>query len=157
MKLIEGLLPDPTAQANAKIQLQQVLNQASAQQLAAETEKLNNQASVVKAEVGGQSAAQRNWRPYLMYLFMIIIANNYIVFPFIHMFFPSAVLLPVPEHMWTLLDICVGGYVGGRSLEKIASVAFDNKKFFDAVRKKAGKLTQEQVDSLNDAIKAAEE
>ena len=80
------------------------------------------QASVIIAEAKGQSWLQRNWRPLLMAMFGIIIANNYIMFPYIELLFGKqyAVKLAIPENMWSLLKLGVSGYIIGRSAEKIA-------------------------------------
>ena len=157
MKVIGGLFPDPVQAADAKLQIQQALNQAAAQVLDAQAKQLESQASVVRTEIGvGANGWQKNWRPALMYLFMIIIGNNFILFPIVHAFFPEFVMMGVPEHMWTLIDICVGGYVGGRSLEKIATTAFDNKKFVAALQTKMGKLSEKQLAAVNSALDEAE-
>jgi len=59
----------------------------------------------------------------MMCLFGLIVANNYILFPYFNMFMPEkAVLLPVPVHLWDLLKLGIGGYVVGRSGEKIVNV-----------------------------------
>lgn len=76
------------------------------------------QSAIVTAEAAG-GWLQRNWRPMLMTLFGVIIFNNYIIHPYVSLFFPgNSVMLEIPEAMWGLLKIGVGGYVVGRSLEK---------------------------------------
>lgn len=76
------------------------------------------QASIIVQEAKG-GWLQRNWRPMLMCLFGIIIANNYIVHPYIALFWPGkSVMMEIPEAMWGLLKIGVGGYIVGRSTEK---------------------------------------
>jgi len=90
--------------------------------------QIKEQTKIVLAEANSQSWLARNWRPGLMCLFGLIIANNYIVFPYMNMFFADkAVLLPVPVHLWDLLKLGIGGYVVGRSGEKIVSVWKDKK------------------------------
>jgi len=70
---------------------------------------------------------QRNWRPILMVIIMLILLNNYIIAPYVMLFFPkSALVLELPPALFTLLTIGVGGYVIGRSAEKIKGV--DNGK-----------------------------
>lgn len=78
------------------------------QQFAAE------QSKVVVAEVQSQSWLARNWRPILMLTFTYIIAHNYVIAPLFHI--PS---VPIPVDMWDLLKIGMGGYIVGRSAEKI--------------------------------------
>ena len=55
-----------------------------------------------------------------MCLFGIIIANNYIIAPIF-----GLASLPIPDDMWSLMKIGLGGYVVGRSVENVASWAPD--------------------------------
>ena len=83
-----------------------------------ETDLVQAQASIVLAEAQGQSVIQRNWRPILMLTIVAIIANNYLLFPYVQLFGGPAILLDLPESLWNLMQIGVGGYVVGRSAEK---------------------------------------
>ena len=85
--------------------------------------QIKEQASIIRAEANSASWLARNWRPMLMCLFGVIIANNYIVFPYVNLFCPeNAILLPIPTDLWDLLKLGIGGYVVGRSGEKIVKV-----------------------------------
>jgi hypothetical protein len=77
------------------------------------------QANVIMTEAQGESPLQRNWRPLLMVLFGIIIANNYIIYPYLVLFFDAAPQMEIPPDMWGLLKIGVGGYVITRGGEKM--------------------------------------
>jgi hypothetical protein len=57
-----------------------------------------------------------------MLLFGIIIANNYIIYPYLSSFMENAPMLEIPPDMWDLLKIGLGGYVVGRSAEKAVTV-----------------------------------
>jgi hypothetical protein len=70
-------------------------------------------AKIIVAEAQGESWLQRNWRPLLMVMFGVIIANNYLVVPLFNT--PAAL---IPPDMWDLLKLGVGGYVVGRTVEK---------------------------------------
>ena len=85
-------------------------------------QELEAQVKTVLAEEQGKSWLQRNWRPLLMMLFGVIVANNYIIAPYIQLLFGvnKAVMLQIPPDMWGLLKLGIGGYVVGRSAEKIA-------------------------------------
>ena len=74
---------------------------------------------IVVAEAQGKSYLQRNWRPILMLVFTAIVANNYILAPYLDAIFSWSVTLEPPEQLWQLLNIGVGGYIVGRSAEKI--------------------------------------
>ncbi len=75
-------------------------------------------ASIVRLEAQG-SWLQRNWRPMLMVSIMAIVVNNYIFFPYLSAFTDKVKMLELPDGLWALLNVGVGGYVVGRSAEKI--------------------------------------
>ena len=75
---------------------------------------IESQASVVMAEINGKSWMQRNWRPSLMFVFIAIIFNNFILLPY----FPNIQVLEFPTAFWSLLTVSVGGYIGARTYEK---------------------------------------
>jgi len=79
---------------------------------------VSTQGAIIEAEAKGDSWLQRSWRPITMLVFVVIIANNYILFPYISLFGGKATALAIPPDMWSLLKIGLGGYVVGRSLEK---------------------------------------
>jgi hypothetical protein len=110
-KLLERAIPDAEARARAQAELTQSL-------LAGDIKELEAAASVIRAEAEGESWLQRNWRPLLMCVFGAIVANNYVVAPYMQALFSFSVELAVPEPMWELLKLGVGGYILGRSSEK---------------------------------------
>lgn len=83
---------------------------------------LKEAGSIIRAEASSQSWLARNWRPGLMALFGLIIFNNYVLYPYLSLFFDKAPMLEVPADMWALLKLGIGGYVVGRSGEKIVKV-----------------------------------
>jgi hypothetical protein len=79
------------------------------------TKHLESATAIILAEAKG-GWLQRNWRPMLMLICIAIVAS---------MFTTKAVMLELPDKMWNLMILGVGGYVGGRSLEKIATTLKD--------------------------------
>jgi len=77
------------------------------------------QANVVIAEAKGESWLQRNWRPLLMLCCIIVVANNYIILPYLELFGVKGAVLSLPDNLWDLMKIGVGGYIVGRTGEKI--------------------------------------
>lgn len=75
--------------------------------------------NVIMAESQGQSWLQRNWRPLLMLVIIVIVANNYILYPYLSIFTDKVRVLDLPDRLWTLMEIGVGGYILGRTVEKI--------------------------------------
>ena len=76
---------------------------------------------MIVAEAQGGSWMQRNWRPMTMLTFAAIVANNYLVAPYVQAFGGVAVVLEIPPGMWGLMTMGLGGYVVGRTLEKTGS------------------------------------
>lgn len=71
--------------------------------------------SIVIAEAQGESWLQRTWRPLLMVWFSILIGAYW--FGFV----PANMPIEIVDKLFTLVQIGVGGYVVGRSGEKIAA------------------------------------
>ncbi len=88
---------------------------------------IEEQSKIIQAEANGEGWLQRNWRPITMLTFVFIIANNYILYPYITLFGGKAIALTIPPDMWGLLKLGLGGYVVGRSIEKSIKVYKENK------------------------------
>lgn len=73
------------------------------------------QRDIVLAEVNGNTL-QRSWRPIIMLAFGFIVIYEYFISKIFSL--PSADL---PSDFWNLLEIGLGGYVIGRSAEKITN------------------------------------
>ena len=78
--------------------------------------------AIIVAEAQGGSWIQRTWRPITMLTFVFIIANNYIIVPSAQAFGAPVPTLAIPPGMWGLLTVVLGGYLGGRSAEKIVKL-----------------------------------
>ena len=90
-----------------------------------EVKQAEHQKDIIVAEAQGQSWLQRNWRPLIMCVFGGIVAWNYIIGPlgsWVSAMFggPAFPALEMTTGFWTLLTTGVGGYIAGRSGEKIA-------------------------------------
>jgi hypothetical protein len=104
--LIDKSVEDKDQAAKIKANLQEMV-------LTGQMKEIEAAASIIQAEAQGESWLQRNWRPLLMCLFGLIIANNYLVVPLF-----NTPMADIPPDMWELLKLGVGGYVVGRSVEK---------------------------------------
>ena len=114
--IIDKSIEDKDQAAQLKFEIQsQILNMDHSEVV----KQLEAQASIITAEAQGTGFLQRNWRPALMCLFGLIIFNNYVLYPYLSLFFEAAPKLDIPPDMWGLLKLGVGGYVVGRSAEKM--------------------------------------
>lgn len=112
-ELVGKAIPDKDLAANLSTQIQALL-------INADTSVVTQQAGVITAEAKGESWLQRNWRPMTMMVFVSIVANNYLIAPYIGLFAPSyKLILDTPPDLWALIKIGLGGYVVGRSGEKM--------------------------------------
>ena len=87
---------------------------------AGELKELDAAMQVVVAEAQSEHPITSQWRPITMLTFVTIIANNYLLAPYLQAMFGWSVTLDMPEQMWDLLTVGLGGYVVGRSAEKFA-------------------------------------
>lgn len=108
---VDKIFPDKTEALKVKGEIEKTILQNEATITLAVAE-------IIKTEAQG-GWLQRNWRPLLMLTCIFIVANNYILYPYIILFGGKAIVLDLPEKLWNLMTIGVGGYVVGRSAEKI--------------------------------------
>lgn len=87
-----------------------------------ELELQKMQTDVIVAEANG-NWLQRSWRPILMLAFGFIVIYVKFIAPLFGFTIPE-----LEEDFWNLLQIGIGGYVVGRSAEKIADKVVINKK-----------------------------
>ena len=77
---------------------------------------------ILEMELKG-SDPQRNWRPHLMYTIMFILIWLVVVVPLLGVFGidikVDEALKSVPTQIWTLLTVGSGGYIAGRTTEKL--------------------------------------
>lgn len=78
------------------------------------------QRDVLVAEMSG-SSLQKNWRPIVMLAFSFVVLYEYFISKIFGL--PSSNL---PERFFDLLELGIGGYVIGRSAEKIAETVTKN-------------------------------
>ena len=118
--LVDELHTSDEEKLTMKNKLVSMQNDFAGKVLEYETKLMEAQAGIIKAEAQGHSWIQRNWRPVLMLTIVAIVANNYLLFPYMQAFGIKAVQLDLPDHLWNLMKIGVGGYILGRSGEGIA-------------------------------------
>lgn len=105
--VVGNLFPDPAEKAKAEAE---VLRQL----LAAEMQIQNATADIIKTEAASTHWLAANWRPLTMLTFTALIVARW--------FGWSAPNLSEIEYLklWDIVQLGLGGYVIGRSVEKIA-------------------------------------
>lgn len=122
--LVDQAVEDKDEANKLKAQLTEIFNKSDMTKF---SEQIKAQAQIITTEARSESWMARNWRPLIMLLFGVIIANNYILYPWLHELFSLKVMMEVPTEMWSLLKLGLGGYVVGRSAEKGLAIWKDKK------------------------------
>lgn len=115
--LIDDLFTSDEERQAAHNELKRIENTAQSQVLALEGKVielqgkvLEAQAQIITAEAKGESWLQRSWRPVTMLTFLVlIICDSFGLLEF-----------RLSEKAWELLQLGIGGYVIGRTVEKAA-------------------------------------
>ena len=105
-QLIDRFFPDPAQKAQANLAL---LEMAQKGELA----ELTGRAEIVKTEAASEHWLAANWRPLLMLTFGGLIVARW--------FGWAAPNLSEAEYLklWSIVELGIGGYVIGRSAEKV--------------------------------------
>ena len=128
-KLIDELHTSDEEKMKLRAQVIHMETQLAKELLNYEQKLVESKSEVIKAEATGQSWTQRNWRPVLMLSIVSIVVNNYILLPYASALGAPMVALDLPPELFNLMTIGVGGYIVGRSGEKIAGqINLGNKK-----------------------------
>jgi len=95
--------------------------------LISRSEELASQ--VVLAEIKSEHWLTRSWRPLLMLLMMGFLVIAGVLLPFADLLAGRHVAYEprwnaLPDGFWDFLSIGMGGYIGGRSVEKVADMVF---------------------------------
>lgn len=83
-----------------------------------EAKLMEAQTSIIMAEANSQSWIARNWRPLTMLTFLVLVVADALAW------LPN----PLAPQAWELLKIGLGGYVVGRSAEKVVPAVADMVK-----------------------------
>lgn len=108
-KIIDNLFTSDEERTDAKNKIIQVLREK-------ELELQKMQTDIIIAEAKG-NWLQRSWRPILMLSFGFIVIYT----KFISQLAPQLITPVLEPEFWSLLKLGIGGYVIGRSGEKIAA------------------------------------
>jgi hypothetical protein len=121
-KLIDRLWPDPAQRDAAKLKLMELQQNGALAQLAAETDLQKAAADIVKTEAASNNFLTASWRPITMLVFVVLITARW--------FGWAAPNLQEAEYLklWDIVQLGLGGYVIGRSVEKVVPSIADALK-----------------------------
>lgn len=116
--LLDKVIPDADKRADLAHEIATLADTRLHEEVMAGIEQAK---AVIEAEAKSNHWIVASWRPITMLTFVAIVANNYLLYPYISLFWSEAPLLVVPPDLWGLIKIGLGGYVVGRSVEKTAA------------------------------------
>lgn len=88
-----------------------------------EQENLKQRAAIIKAEAESEHWLTSTWRPIVMLVFCALVVADQ----------TGILAFRLAAEAWTLLQLGIGGYVAGRSVEKIAPPIIEALKAKDKV------------------------
>jgi len=107
--LIDNLHTSEEERLQVKMKMFEAQMEAAQQAQKYESELLKAKAEIITAEAKGDSWIQRNWRPVTMLTFLVLVVLDAL----------GVLPNPLAQEAWTLLQLGLGGYVVGRSVEKV--------------------------------------
>jgi hypothetical protein len=121
--LIDNLHTSEDEKLQRKATLLELQTDFLEQALEYEQEQLKAKAAIITAEAQSQSWIARNWRPLTMLTFLgLVVCDSF-----------DLLAWRLADQAWTLLQIGLGGYVVGRSVEKVVPAATEALKKKDKV------------------------
>jgi hypothetical protein len=120
LEIVDKIVPDADLKARLKAEIRNSLARRDLALIAARRES-------VLGELRSDSWMTRSWRPALMFLLMIFLLFFGLIVPILELCSGRSIpvephLDRIPEPLWNLLALGVGGYVGGRTVEKITAL-----------------------------------
>ena len=98
-----------------KNELAKIQNELSSRIVDYESQLVDAKRKIIFGEISG-NWLQRSWRPIMMLAFGFIVVYQYFI---AHVFTALSPIEFMPDRFWGLLELGIGGYVAGRSLEKM--------------------------------------
>ena len=108
-KLIDSVHTSTEEKLAIKNKLVTIQNEMTAKVIDYETRLLESQTSIINSEAQGESWMQRNWRPITMLTFLVLVVCDSF----------GLLAFRLAAEAWVLLQIGLGGYVVGRTAEKV--------------------------------------
>lgn len=114
-KVFDKVFPDPEKANEAKLKLMEMAQRGELEELAARS-------SIIKAEASSEHWIVAAWRPILMLTFGGLIVARWLGF--------SAPGISEAEilKLWSIVEFGLGGYIVGRSVEKVVPSITDAMK-----------------------------
>ncbi|MCY4044389.1 MAG: 3TM-type holin [Cellvibrionales bacterium] len=108
---VDNLHTSDKERLDVQAQMLEIQTQVFSELISYEKQLADAQSKIILAEANGNDWLQKNWRPLAMITFVVLIVLDFLGFG----------AHRLSEHAWELMKIGMGGYVVGRSVEKVAT------------------------------------
>lgn len=115
--LIGKIVTKDEDKARIEAEISKIKSELSVKMMEYETEVMKLRSSVIVAEAQSESWITRSWRPLTMLTFLAIIVYQVIFVSIFHL--PPPDYKAIPDAMWGMLTVGIGGYMIGRTYEKV--------------------------------------
>jgi hypothetical protein len=130
LKIVDKIIPDPTAKAEAQLKILQLQQAGDFKELEARMQEMQMQADINKVEAASSSVFVSGARPFLMWVGGVGLAYQWLVVPlfsFAYTMYTGHDVPVIPPKMDPDLLVLVGSlmgiHIGVRSYEKVKGVA----------------------------------
>lgn len=118
ISLVDSLIMTKEEKAEIKAKFMEVQYDVMGTILDYEKQLMQAKAKIVHAEATSSGWLTRSWRPITMLVFLgLIVLDSF-----------GLLKAPLPEQAWYLLQLGIGGYILGRSAEKILPKIMETMK-----------------------------
>lgn len=116
--LVDSLHTSGEEKEQLRAEFARVENLFAERVLEYEQKILQMKTDIITAEAKGESWLQRSWRPLTMLTFLVLVVFDSF----------GWLINPLAPEAWTLLQLGIGGYVVGRTAEKVVPAVVDKFK-----------------------------
>lgn len=136
---------DPDKKLELEREMKKMLHEKEMERIKKAKEAFKAQSDIIQAEADSDHWLAAVWRPLIMLMFGVIIANNYIFAPYLNFLFGDAyaLFLELPPEMWKLLGYGITGYATARSGEKGLRI-WQNRKTKRNLKEQEAKIKEEE-------------
>jgi hypothetical protein len=138
LNMVTGLMNGPVTKAlDAFVKDQELRRKLESELQTKLTDHLGKaqelEQAIILAEIKSEHWLTRSWRPLLMLTLLGFIVFVGLVIPVLDMILGKPVSFnprwqALPSQFWDFLSVGVGGYIGGRTLEKVAGQVIGKKR-----------------------------
>lgn len=121
-RIVDEVFTSKEESAALKNELVRIKTALATRLLQYESKIAEHRGKIALAETASKSKLASTWRPFLMWVVIAIVVNNYLIYPYLSMVVKDMVYLDIPEWLLTFVS---SAYILGRTGEKVLPKLFN--------------------------------